>query len=124
VHRLVEQNRADLDSRIAQSEEKAKNEPLSKKDQNALEKYKQQNAADQEKLRELDEVARKQYESSLRWGYYCSVKFGAYLLKTSAVEAGKIGLQQAIGMVLTDFVDGLLLEIHDSWHNRFCDGVG
>jgi hypothetical protein len=33
------------------------------------------------------------------------------------------GLQQAIGLVLTDFVDGLLLEVHDSWHNGFCDGV-
>jgi hypothetical protein len=34
-----------------------------------------------------------------------------------------MGLQQAIGLVLTDFVDGLLLEVHDSWHNGFCDGV-
>lgn len=119
----LNKNRADRDSKIARLEEKAKNEPLSKKDQNALEKYKQQNAVDQEKLRELDEVARKQYESSLRWGYYGSAKFGAYLLKTSAVEAGKMGLQQAIGLVLTDFVDGLLLEVHDSWHNGFCDGV-
>ncbi|MGM3159251.1 hypothetical protein ACS25C_00505 [Dickeya undicola] len=56
-------------------------------------------------------------------GYYSSTKFGECLLKTSAVEVGKIGLQQAIGLVLTDFVDGLLLEVHDSWHNWFCDGV-
>ncbi|SLM61737.1 hypothetical protein DAQ1742_00652 [Dickeya aquatica] len=41
-------------------------------------------------------MVRKQYESSLRWGYYSSTKFGAYLLKTSAVEVGKMGLQQAI----------------------------
>jgi hypothetical protein len=44
-------------------------------------------------------------------------------LKPGAVEAGKMCLQQAIGMVLTDFVDGLLLEVHDSWHNGLCDGV-
>ncbi|MDU7579317.1 hypothetical protein [Aeromonas sp.] len=116
-------NRADRDAKIARLEEKAKTEPLSKKDQNALEKYTQQNAVDQEKMRELDKVAREQYESSLRRGYYGSAKFGTYLLKTSAVEAGKMGLQQAIGLVLTDFVDGLLLEVHDSWHNGFCEGV-
>ncbi|MBA5235486.1 hypothetical protein H2Y54_02810 [Pectobacterium aroidearum] len=119
----LNKNRSNRDVKIARLEEKAKVEPLSKKEQNALEKYKQQNAVDQEKMRELDEAARKQYESSLRWGYYGSAKFGTYLLKTSAIEAGKMGMQQAIGLVLTDFVDGLLLEIHDSWHSGFCNGV-
>jgi hypothetical protein len=119
----LNKNREARDIQIAKLEEKAKTEPLTQKEQNALEKCRQQNAVDQETMRKLDEVARKQYESSLRWGYYGSAKFGHYLLKTSAIEAGKMGMQQAIGLVLTEFVDGLLLEVHDSWHNGFCDGV-
>ena len=119
----LSKNRAERDTKIARLEEKANKEPLSKKEQDALAKYKQQNAIDQEKVLKLDEAARKQKESELRWSYYGGTKFGTYLLKTSAIEAGKMGLQQAIGLVLTDFVDSLLLEIHDGWHNGFCDGV-
>ncbi|QUG75346.1 hypothetical protein GKQ23_10280 [Erwinia sp. E602] len=116
-------NRADRDKVIARLEEKARNGPLEDKEQNALEKCRQQNAVDQQQMQDLDQQARQQYESSLRWGYYGSAKFGAYLLKSSAIGAGKMGLQQAMGLVLTDFIDGLLLEIHDSWHNGFCDAV-
>ncbi len=116
-------NKARRDPIITRLEEKAKTEPLSKKEQNELEKCKQQNAVDQEKLRELDQAARKQYESMLRRAYYSSAKFGGYLLKTSAIEAGKMGMQQVIGLLLTDFIDRLLLEIHDSWHNGFCEGA-
>lgn len=119
----LNKNREKRDQTIARLEEKAKTEPLTQKEQNALEKCKQQNAVDQEKMRALDEAARTQYESSLRQAYYGSAKFRNYVLKSSAIEAGKMGAQQAIGLVLTDFVDGLLLEIHDSWKNGFTQGV-
>lgn len=119
----LNEHQAKRDAIIARLEEKAATETLNQKEQNELEKCKQQNAVDQEKMRELDKTARKQYESTLRRAYYGSEKFRGYLLKSSAAEAVKMSMQQAIGLVLTDFIDGLLLEIHDSWHHGVCRGV-
>lgn len=88
-----------------------------------LQKLKEFQALDQERMRKVDEVARKEITTQLNKAYYTSTKFAKNVAITGGIEAGKMGLQQAFGLLLTDFFSALFEEIRDSYNNGFRDGV-
>lgn len=100
---------------------------------NLTDKEKKQLAHAQNQLKELDKIdfdkmhehdkqARKEIDAKINSEYYGSKKFATAVAKTSAVEAGKMGLQQAIGIMLEEFVRSCFDEIKDIWNNGFKGG--
>jgi hypothetical protein len=86
--------------------------PESKK----LAKLKKLEKVDAERLREADKQAREDRDQKVNDAYYGSRKFALNTLKTSAAEGAKIGLQQAIGVALTEFFIASIDEARD-WHS-------
>ncbi len=77
---------------------------------------------DFDKMRELEKKAGKEIDAKINSEYYGGKKFATAVAKTSAVEAGKMGLQQAIGIMLEEFVRSCFDEIKDIWDNGFKSG--
>lgn len=72
---------------------------------------------DYEKMLAADEKARKEYDHSLNVAYYTSGKFIKKLASTSLKEAGKMGIRQALGLLLCDLTNALFDELTDCWKN-------
>lgn len=68
---------------------------------------------------EKDEKARKVYNRKINVEYYTSYKFYRNTLTTSIGEGSKLGMQQAIGLLLVEFFSGVFHEISDLYHNGF-----
>lgn len=86
-----------------------------RKEKRKLEKL---SSVDSERVKEHDEAARKDYERSINQ-YYMSGKFAKNVAVTSSVEGVKMGLQQALGLLLTELFQGLFDEIVDIYKNGF-----
>lgn len=73
----------------------------------------------EDKIQTADKEAREAYNNEINKAYYGSKKFAQNLAKTNASEAGKMGLQQALGLLLEEFVRKTFFEIKDIWDNGF-----
>ena len=98
-------------------------ENLSDQDRKELQKLKEFEALDEERMLRADEIARSEITKQLNKAYYTSTKFAKNVAITSGIEAGKMGLQQAFGLLLTDFFSALFEEVRDSYNNGFQEGV-
>lgn len=94
---------------------------LSAKEQKELNKLQQLDNIDHDKARAADKKARQDYDKELNQ-YYKSKKFVSSTAKTTFVEAGKIGIQQAIGLVVYEFFDATFDEIIDIYKHGFSNG--
>ncbi|MFC5359569.1 hypothetical protein [Azospirillum himalayense] len=74
---------------------------------------------DKEKLRAADAAARKEINGKINKAYYTSKKFIKNTAVTSATEGGKMALQQAIGVLMEEFVRAAFAEVKDVWRNGF-----
>jgi hypothetical protein len=76
-------------------------------------------AIDRDKMRAADKAARKEIESKINKTYYKSKKFITNTALTSLNEGGKMALQQAIGVLMEEFVRAAFAEVKDAWRNGF-----
>ncbi|MEM5402744.1 hypothetical protein [Paraburkholderia unamae] len=90
-------------------------ETLSQKESDKLTKLKKLENVDAERVREADKKAREARDQQVNDAYYGSRKFALNTLKASATEGAKMGLQQAIGVALTEFFIAAMDEVSD-WH--------
>lgn len=96
---------------------------LTDQEQKKLEKLETCESADVELMMKADEIARNQYNKKINQTYYSSKEFCLDLTKTSAIEGVRIGIKQAIGLLLVDLSNALLDELIDSYRHGFIDGV-
>ncbi|MFY7928141.1 MAG: lactate permease, partial [Oligoflexus sp.] len=78
---------------------------------------------DKNKVLEADKIARQNIDRDINRKYYQSEKFLGQVAKTSLEEGGKMGLQQALGVLMEEFVRAVFEEIKDAWRNGFKDKI-
>ena len=88
-----------------------------------LEKLEKIESVNIELLKDKDKQARKEYNRKLNDKYYKSKKFIEKTAITSAHEGVKMGLQQAIGVVMYEFSNRVFEEIKDIRFNGFKNGT-
>lgn len=100
---------------------KSKNN-LTENEQNRLRKLNELQKINDKKALESDKKARKEIEEKINKTYYMSDKFIKDLGKASATEGTKMGFQQALGLVITEFFVAFFDEIIDIYKNGFKSG--
>jgi len=97
---------------------------LSENEKEELIKLNKLNEVDNNLLIDIENKSRKGIDFKYNKSYYCSAKFVKSITVTSSVEAGKMGIQQAIGLLLTDLFEACFIEIKDSCGNGFSNISG
>ncbi len=95
---------------------------LSDKEQNELQKLEKLKLIDDEKVMKIDKEARKAQTSTINKEYYISEKFAKNAAVTGVNEGTKMGAQQAIGLVMSEFFTAVFDEILDIYKNGFSSG--
>lgn len=112
--------------RIEKKEEKIKElegyPSLSNEQKEELEKLKRTSDVDKEKAKEAGEKAKEAIDKEKNKKYYTSGKFVKNTAITGANEGAKMGAQQAIGLVMTEFFTALFDEILDIYKHGFSAG--
>jgi hypothetical protein len=109
----LERQREERQQAISSLEAK---ETLTVPESKKLAKLKKLEKIDSDRLLEADRQAREDRDRQVNETYYGSRKFAVNALTTSAVEGAKMGLQQAIGVALTEFFIAAIDEVCD-WHS-------
>ncbi len=89
----------------------------------ALKKLKQLQAMDLAKLMEADETVRSEISRIVYREYYFGEKFRERVINTSVSSGLRMGLQQAIGVLMEEFVRAVFAEVKDAWKNGFKGSV-
>jgi hypothetical protein len=108
--RLKEQESA----RVARIRELKSQPGLSDKEKGELRKLEQLQSVDAERLKKLDKASRDEYEATVNKTYYLSPKFLGNVGKTSLKEGAKMGIQQVIGLFVTEAIAAVFDEIRDA----------
>ena len=99
--RLIEEKRRDIEKYESKDD-------LTSKQEDDLKKLKEQvrklNSIDKEKARQADDRARRKIDGEINWSYYTSRKFARSTLTAGVNEGAKMGLQQAVGLVIVEFL--------------------
>ncbi|WP_334090087.1 hypothetical protein [Helicobacter typhlonius] len=100
------------DENIAKLEAlEAKRGHLTESEQNEMKKLQKQKEIDDEKLIKEYGDSKKQIDKAVDKAYYGSAKPYLEAVKTGAIDAGKIAIHSAIGMVLVEIVKGMSIEL-------------
>ncbi|QKF67817.1 hypothetical protein AVENP_2289 [Arcobacter venerupis] len=110
------------DERIKKIDELKSKIDLSPQEQNELRKLEELSKIDNKKALESDEIARKEIDKKINKEYYTSGKFAKATTVAGLNEGSKMGMQQAIGLVMTEFFTALFDEILDIYKNGFSNG--
>lgn len=108
--------------RLEKIDELKHKDSLSIQEQNELRKLEELSKIDDKKAMEADEKARKEIDKEINTAYYKSEKFVKNAAITGASEGLKMGMQQALGLVITEFFAALFDEIIDIYKNGFSNG--
>lgn len=108
--------------RMKKIEELKSRNDLSPKEQNELRKLEELAKIDDQKALEADKAARDERDQTINEEYYGSKKFAKHVSTTSALEGTKMGIQQAIGLVMSEFFTALFDEILDIYKEGFSSG--
>lgn len=92
---------------------------ISPQEQHELNKLKKMEQIDDELALNADKKSRQQINQQINHEYYTSKKFVTNVAKTGISEGAKMGLQQAIGMVMVEFFTLLFDEVVDVYKNGF-----
>ncbi|TMP02990.1 lactate permease [Pseudoalteromonas sp. S3178] len=103
--------------RKARIEELTRKQQLTSKESRELERLHEHDAVDADRMRQIDENARHEYDAKINKDYYTSKKFVKSTLSTGANEGMKMGVQQAFGCLLVEFFSNAMLEIKDAYTN-------
>jgi len=90
---------------------------LTEKEQHQLQKLRQLEQVQEERVKHADEKATEDRESVINGTYYGGEKFKNAVLKTGAKEAGKLAFQQLLGEALSEFFLAVVDEISD-WNQQ------
>jgi len=107
----LEQQQPERAAKIVELKEKGSLTEQESKELRKLEKYEE---IDREKLMKLDKESRKEYEAMINKSYYLSKDFIGNAAKSSVREGGKMGLQQVLGLFLTEAIAAVFDEIRDA----------
>jgi hypothetical protein len=80
-----------------------------------------QERIDVERLKEMDKKARAEIDAKINAKYYTSGKFFRASGTAAAKEGGKMGGQQALGVLLVEFFSASIDEITDLYRHGRCD---
>jgi hypothetical protein len=108
--------------RIKKIDELKSKNGLSEKEQRELNKLEELNSIDDMKAMETDKKAREEIDSKINKEYYTSKKFIGNAATAGVSEGSKMGMQQAIGLVMSEFFAALFDEILDIYRNGFSSG--
>lgn len=89
---------------------------------NKLEKLKKQQEINDKKALEIDKQARDSINQVINREYYRSNKFIKQTATASATEGAKMGVQQALGLIVVEFFTALFDEVRDIYHKGFSIG--
>lgn len=92
---------------------------LTDKQAKELNKLKKLETVNEEKLLKADDAARKEMNSSINKAYYTSNKFIGSAISTGISEGRRMGTQQALGVLMEEFVLAAFDEVKDAWKNGF-----
>jgi hypothetical protein len=95
---------------------------LSPQEQNELKKLEELVKIDDKIALEADKKAREEIDKKINKAYYTSGKFAKDTTIASMNEGGKMGIQQAMGLVMTEFFTALFDEVLDIYKNGFSNG--
>ena len=86
-------------------EEKENRSPKEEEDLEDLKrKVSKRSSIDPDKMRRADAKAREKRDEKINWSYYTSRKFARSTLTAGVNEGAKMGLQQAVGLVIVEFL--------------------
>jgi len=105
--------------RIKKLETLEMKETLSPKEEKELKKLQKLQEIDDKKALKADKEARAEQDKKINKQYYTSTKFAKNTVKTGLNEGAKMGMQQAIGLVMTEFFTAVFDEILDIYKNGF-----
>ena len=108
--------------RLEKIDELKHKDTLNIQEQNELRKLEELSKIDDKKAMEADEKARKEIDKEINTAYYRSEKFVKNAAITGASEGLKMGMQQALGLVISEFFTALFDEIIDIYKNGFSNG--
>lgn len=108
--------------RVQKIDELKSRNDLSAKEQNELRKLEELAKIDDQKALEADKKARDAIDEEINQAYYTSEKFVTDVAIEGVSEGTKMGMQQAIGLVMTEFFTALFDEILDIYKNGFSSG--
>lgn len=92
---------------------------LSAQEQNELRKLEELSKIDDKKAMDADEKARKEIDKEINKTYYTSGKFAKNTAITSIKEGAKMGMQQALGLIIAEFFTAVFDEIIDIYKNGY-----
>jgi len=95
---------------------------LTEKEENRLKKLVKLEKIDDNKAKEVDGKSRDSMNKKINKEYYQSEKFAKETLSTGATEGAKMGMQQAMGLVIVEFFTALFDEILDIYNEGFSNG--
>lgn len=117
----LDNNKSERHSRIQELNQNKNN--LTDKERSELNKLNKLENVNTRKLREEGKNAQIEQDKKINSEYYSSDKFLKNTFSTSSIEAGKMGLQQSIGLLLTEFFAASFDEISDAYKNGFKDSL-
>ena len=97
--------------RKARIEELTGKQELTSKESRELERLNEHDAVDADRMRQIDENARNEYDTNINKDYYTSKKFVRSTLSTGVNEGLNMGGQQAFGVLLVEFFSASFAEI-------------
>lgn len=103
--------------RKARIEELSGKSELASKESRELERLRKHEEVDANRMRQIDDDARKEYNANINEKYYTSEKFRRNTISTGVNEGMKMGTQQAFGYLLVEFFSNSIIEITDVYNN-------
>jgi hypothetical protein len=95
---------------------------LTQKEQHELAKLEKLQKVDDKRALKEDSEARDKQNKKINKEYYTSESFIKNNISTGAVEGAKMGTQQALGLIITEFFTAVFDEIIDIYKNGFSNG--
>ena len=117
----LEQKAPERRARI--EELQSKKAPLTDQERKQLAKLTKQESCDLDRLEKIEADARSAIDNKINKAYYGSAKFAVNSALTSVTEGVKMGTQQAMGLLLTEFFSACFDEISDAYQNGFHESL-
>ena len=124
VDAFINRNNQKAENRKLRIQQLEGESALNDKERKELQKLKQLDELRVDKMQEADAKSRKVMNEKINTEYYTSSKFVCNTAITGAIESGKMGIQQAMGLLFIDLFEGLFTEIKDAYAHGIQAGTG
>jgi hypothetical protein len=86
------------------------------KERKEYDKLKAQDSIDLKRVKEKEDKAQAEIDAKVNRTYYSGGKFAQAAVRASATEGAKMGVQQALGVILVEFMSAAISEVKDLYH--------